>query len=58
MKRHNIPPEHFTTMLQRLESSRRSVGDDGKKESNALEGYLSTHPATQERVRMFGKEAQ
>jgi Zn-dependent protease with chaperone function len=53
MKQHNIPPAHFTAMLQRLESSHRGTG--GKADSK-LEGYLSTHPATQERVRMFGKE--
>jgi predicted Zn-dependent protease len=53
MKQHSIPPEHFTTMLQRLEGSHRV---DSKQEDSALEGYLSTHPATQERVRMFGKD--
>ncbi|GHT99358.1 peptidase M48 [Betaproteobacteria bacterium] len=52
MQQHNIPPAHFTAMLQRIEDSHRGAG---RKEGDTLEDYLSTHPATQERVRMFGK---
>jgi Zn-dependent protease with chaperone function len=57
MKRHNIPPEHFTAMLQRLERSHGIDERDDDGEDSLLR-YLSTHPATQERIRTFGKDGE
>lgn len=42
MKQHKIPPEHFADILLRLEQQRKT--------GNGLD-YLSTHPATEKRVK-------
>jgi Zn-dependent protease with chaperone function len=46
-------PEHFTTMLQRLETLH---GARNRGDGVMLSEYLSTHPAIQERIRVFGKD--
>lgn len=48
LRAHNIAPHYFADILLRMENSRPSRGD--------IPDYLSTHPATEERIVLF-KEA-
>lgn len=54
LERQGIEPEHFAAILERLEQAVR-CGDKGPdcepEQQGELVGYLSTHPATAERVR-------
>lgn len=45
LAKHGIPPEMYGAILQRLEEKKRSGGKDGDGAD-----YLSTHPATRERI--------
>lgn len=44
----NIDPQHFANILSRLDSHAKK--DNGGNEDSAIENYLSTHPATTERI--------
>ncbi len=46
MQAHNIDTKHFATILQKI------TGDDGTKEDSPF-SYISTHPATYERIQPF-----
>jgi len=48
MLRRDLPLQHFASILQALQSSLKGEHDD-EAEPSAL-GYLSTHPATSERI--------
>jgi Zn-dependent protease with chaperone function len=64
LKEGGISPSHFADMLARLEASRSEKdgkdGKDGKNVKNQdhspLNDYLSTHPATAERLRRINGE--
>lgn len=49
LKSLNIHPQHFANILSRLDS--HLTKESGKTESSSLESYLSTHPATHERIK-------
>lgn len=49
LQQQGIPLNHFANILQQLQSSRGAKASKGEDDSSALE-YLSTHPATQERL--------
>jgi predicted Zn-dependent protease len=48
LRAHDIAPHYFADILLRMENTRPSRGD--------IPDYLSTHPATEERI-LFFKEA-
>lgn len=48
LKRHDIPTDSFADILQRMESKSGSKGD--------LANFLSTHPATQERIQNLRRQ--
>jgi predicted Zn-dependent protease len=50
LPRLGIPPDRLAAILRRLEGE--ASGDD-----NGLLGYLSTHPATEERIRRLTDRA-
>jgi len=52
MRTHNIPLSRFTDMLMRIENF-NAKKRKGKKEGNKWMDYLSTHPSTKERVKLF-----
>jgi len=49
LRAHNIAPHYFADILLRMENSKPARGD--------IPDYLSTHPATEERILLF-KEAK
>lgn len=49
LQQEQISLQHFATILQELQSSAGRTAPEEKKSSSALE-YLSTHPATRERI--------
>lgn len=50
LKANGIPPGHMADLLERLESSRRKDATGAGEEPAAID-YLSSHPATAERLR-------
>lgn len=61
MTGHDIPPEHFAHILKRIEASHQKRKEQAKErgEGTNIFEYLSTHPDTGERVKLFldsGKE--
>lgn len=49
LARRGIPPEMFTAILQRMEE-KRPRGKNAGKDAENVSDYLSTHPATRERI--------
>lgn len=58
---HQLAPKHFASIMQRLESSHSDQGSDSDREQKSHRqgdedydtSYLSSHPATQERIQRF-----
>lgn len=57
LRSNGIPPHHFADLMQRITSSETSSDDHISGESEGGTGkwtsYLSTHPATHERIKLF-----
>ncbi len=54
LKENDISPSRLADLLSRLEKSARPQRKPGEAEEN-LDGYLSTHPATRERIETIEK---
>jgi Zn-dependent protease with chaperone function len=53
MNERHIPPQHFITMLNKLEAWHRKRQPDRDKDSDKWLDYLASHPPTEERKAMF-----
>ena len=55
MRSHGIPPHHFANILSRMSTSFEAEGDSGVK-STKWTNYLSTHPTTEDRIKLFTQD--